>query len=325
MSAATSEISMPELGPEGQKDSFSATVAERSIGGMPSAPMQSLHWKGRKVCSITKVVSALMNAVATSPGGDAPAADIEAATRLLIERAANLADVALPLVDIAEDDPQFLAVRNALREDAADTIAMQWRLAHTTGVRALSIEQIAEIYRAVKEADFLPPDGATEQPYPASALTAKRLALLVASSLIHDAVTAYGYYHPDPSQLVTKGVLEVAKVSTGGIERILGSGEADEGTRASVTQTFIERAAMLYAQNYRAHAHRDIKVLALLDDDERLCRIRENRAMGFSTEHIDISFARLVAQMVDMIIESAPELAGESPVGLLAGEPDPVC
>jgi hypothetical protein len=124
---------------------------------------------------------------------------------------------------------------------------------------------------------------------------------------------------------VNAGVSLVAQLSARGIEKILSAGGAPPETRAAVTQTFIERAGALYAQNYRAHANRDIKGLHSLDDDERLCRIREHRATGFPTDHIDAAYERLIDRMVDMIVESAPELAGESPEGAPDGEREPVC
>ncbi|MBN3729530.1 hypothetical protein G3N98_01095 [Burkholderia sp. Tr-20390] len=257
-----------------------------------------------------KVVSALMSAVATAPGGNASEEEIAGAASTLLARATRLADAATPLLGVDEASPQFPALRNALREGAADTISMQWRLAHATGMRELSVEQIAEIYRTVKEADFFSGiDGESSSVHVADPVTGRRLALFGATTEIHNAVSAFSYFHPQPDELVAAGLAAVVINSDRAIERILSSGDVAVATRAAVEQTLIERAGLLYAQNYRAVANRDIKALAMLDPEARMCRVREHRATGMPTSHIDEAFARLMDRMVDMIIESAPELS----------------
>ncbi|MBR8428922.1 hypothetical protein KDW22_38835 [Burkholderia cenocepacia] len=257
-----------------------------------------------------KVVSALMSAVATAPGGNASAEDIADAATTLLERATQLADAATPLLRVDEASPQFPALRNALREGAADTISMQWRLAHATGMRELSVSQIADIYRSVKEADFLPN---ADLEYSAShvmdPVVARRLALFCAATEIHNAVSAFSYFHPQPDELVAAGLSAVVSCCNRAIARIVSSREASAATRAAVEQTLIERSGLLYAQNYRAIANRDIKDLSVLDPEERMCRIREHRATGMPTAHIGDGFTRLMDRMIDMILESAPELA----------------
>ncbi|ABO60287.1 hypothetical protein Bcep1808_7410 (plasmid) [Burkholderia vietnamiensis G4] len=257
-----------------------------------------------------KVVSALMSAVATAPGGNASAEDIADAATTLLERATQLADAATPLLRVDEASPQFPALRNALREGAADTISMQWRLAHATGMRELSVSQIADIYRSVKEADFLPnADLEYSASHVVDPVVARRLALFGAATEIHNAVSAFGYFHPQPDELVAVGLSAVVSCCDRAIARIVSSREASATTRAAVEQTLIERSGLLYAQNYRAIANRDIKDLSVLDPEERMCRIREHRATGMPTAHIGDGFTRLMDRMIDMILESAPELA----------------
>ncbi|KVV07307.1 hypothetical protein [Burkholderia ubonensis] len=299
---------VPPLG--AGKESFSSVASERMIPPRAATSTADIGWKGRKVCSVMKVVSALMSAVATSPGGGSSAEDIAAAATTLLARATELADAATPLLGVGEASPQFPALRNALREGAADTISMQWRLAHATGMRELTVSQIADIYRSVKEADFIPDTDLEASDAPVTdPVVARRLALFGATTEIHNAVTAFGYFHPQPDNLVAAGLAAVVSSCDRAIERILSSGEVSAATRAAVEQTLIERAGLLYAQNYRAVANRDIKMLSMLDPEERMCRVREHRATGMPTAHIDEAFTRLMDRMVDMVIESAPELS----------------
>ncbi|WP_334043696.1 hypothetical protein [Burkholderia ambifaria] len=292
------------------KESFSSVASERMIPPRAAASTADIGWKGRKVCSVMKVVSALMSAVATAPGGNASAEDIADAATTLLERATQLADAATPLLRVDEASPQFPALRNALREGAADTISMQWRLAHATGMRELSVSQIADIYRSVKEADFLPnADLEYSASHVVDPVVARRLALFCAATEIHNAVSAFGYFHPQPDELVAAGLSAVVSCCDRAIARIVSSREASAATRAAVEQTLIERSGLLYAQNYRAIANRDIKDLSVLDPEERMCRIREHRATGMPTAHIGDGFTRLMDRMIDMILESAPELA----------------
>ncbi len=293
------------------KDSFAMIAAENMSVANATEPAD-LGWRGRKVCSVMKVVSAIMCGVATSPGGDAPVEAIVAATKDLLARATELADAALPLVGLAEGDPDFASIRNVLRQNAAETIAMQWRLAHTTGLKTLSVEKITEIYRSVKESEFLAEittDG--ESATARDVVTAKRLAMISVVAEVHNAVAAFDYYHPKPEILTEAGVTAVVEGASRGIERILAGGSHSSEVHAAVAQVFISRAGQLYAQNYRAFANRDIRGLEEMTPDERLCRIRECRTSGMATSHIDEAYRRLLDRMVDMVIEAAPELSAQ--------------
>ncbi|WP_233176952.1 hypothetical protein [Ralstonia sp. ASV6] len=314
MSLASVEQARPEADAPLGKDTFAALAGESGPGAGDVDPVIGLGWRGRKLCSVMKVVSAVMGGVAVSPGGDASLEEIVAATKDLLTRATDLAEAALPIVGMDADDPEYASLRIALRQSAAETISVQWRLAHATGKKELSVEQITEIYRAVKDSDFLseiPSRG--EVPLATDVVTAKRLALIAVVAEVHNAVAAFDYYHPKPELLTEAGVTKVVEAAGRSIERILAGATHTKAVEAAVAQIFIARAGQLYAQNYRAYADRDICALYEMSPDERMCKIREHRATGLPTDHVDAAFVRLLDRMTEMVIEAAPEYAAADP------------
>ena len=315
MSLASVEQSRPEADAPLEKESFAALQAD-SVSVATVDPAVELGWRARKLCAAMKVVSAVMSGVAVAPGGDASTEEIVSTAKDLLARATQLAEAALPIVGVDAADPEFGAVRDALRQNAAETISMQWRLSHATGRKALTVEQITELYRTVKDSDFLSEiPSAGEVPMAADVVTARRVAMISVVTEVHNAVVAFDYYHPKPELLTEAGVTKVAEASRQGLDRILAGGTHTKVVEAAVAQIFMARAGQLYAQNYRAYADRDIRALHEMSPDERMCKIREHRTTGLPTDHIDAAYSRLLDRMTDMVIEAAPEYAVASQAG----------
>jgi hypothetical protein len=305
------------------KDAASAHMADRSIGGaaMTADGAQALDGAGRKACTVMKVVSAVILAVAVAPGGDGEDSDIDAATHSLLSRAMELADAALPILGGRAAGEAGADMRNQLRQYAADTVSLQWRLAHSTGYKDLSVEQIMRIYRQVDSSSFIAEvNGTTSADGGASAdvVAARRLALLSVTTEIHNAVGNFDYFHPDPAQLVEAGVREVIRVADEALPQLMPTGSHDENTRSTFKRIFLERAGTLYAQNYRAMARKDVKRIAEMDDQERLRFMHENKVSGLPMTHIGEAYQALVTRMVKLILDAAPEAEPLHPVAARA-------
>jgi len=290
-------------------DAYSGHAALRAVGDLPSSE-GGPDWRGRKACAVMKVVSSIMLAVAVFPGGDGAVEDIDAATRSLLDRATELAEATIPFVGERAGGAQNSVVRNQLRQYAADTICLQWRLAHSTGHRELSVEQITAIYRSVAESSFLSEVDDALTAYPSDAVAAKRMALVAVVAEVHNAVGNFDYFHPDPQVLVDAGVRTVIASADGALDRLL-SGTADSGTRSALTQTLYERTGVLYAENYRAIARKEVKRIKELQPDERFRLIHESKLTGLPTTGVDDAFRALVDRMVVLIVEAAPDLGAD--------------
>lgn len=269
------------------------------------------NFSARKACAMLKVTSAIVNAVVVYPGGDCDESELSETTRTLMRRSADLADASIELLDIRPDHPGFAGYRNLLRQQAAEVVATQWRMANSTGKVSLSVEQITEMFKVVLDHGEIEKEG--ELPaYPSDVdpTTAKRLAVLGVVPDIFSAVNSFNYFAPNPETLVEKGVKAVLKSSQAGVRR-LASRRAGPGAVTMVTQSLINKAGALYAANYRAQARRAVLALQKMDSLERRRHIYVHREAGLPTDHVDQSFERLMSRMVEMVCEAVPELSAD--------------
>jgi hypothetical protein len=268
------------------------------------------HWAARKACAALRVTSSIINAVVVHPGADCDDAQLREATNELMQRSAVLTDAAVGLLQLSPDSRGYAGHKNLLRQQAAELVAAQWRMANATGKEPLTTEQITTMYQVVL--DSRPIEGAGEigSPYPEGmdAVTAKRVSLLAATPEIYDAVNSFDYFFADEKDLLQKGVSDVLSATDRGLDQLLGS-QANEATRTMVTQALIGKNAGLYAANYRAMARRDVLRLQKMEPVARTRHIYEHRATGLPVEHISSSFQRLSTRMVQMVCEAVPELA----------------
>lgn len=297
---------------------FSAHAADRGIGAAATPgsltsgldEVQSLDPAGRKACTVMKVVSAVILAVAVSPGGDSEDAAIDETTRTLLARAAELADAALPLLGERGKGDAGVLVRNQLRQYAAETVSLQWRLAHAQGYRDLNVDQIMRIYREVDESAFLKEMHALEAGQAGidrmDPVSGRRLALVAITTELHNAVENFDYRHPEPATLVEAGVRTVVRVADAALAELLPAG-VDDATRSTFSRIFLERAGTLYAQNWRAIARKDVKRILEMEPAERLRVMHESRDTGMPTGHIDVAYESLMARLVTLIRDVAPE------------------
>ncbi|MEX3614789.1 MAG: hypothetical protein VB141_13790 [Burkholderia gladioli] len=263
-----------------------------------------------------KVVSAVMLAVAVSPGGDGADAEIDEAARTLLARASGLAEAALPLLGARagdKDGDEGAVIRNQLRQYAAEVVSLQWRLAHSTGHKDLSVEQIMRVYRQVDESAFLREvsagDASALSADGMDAVAARRLVIVAIRTELHNAVENFAYLHPDPHTLVEAGVRTVVRVADDALTQLLPAGRHDDEVRRVFSRSFLERAGALYAQNWRSIARKDVQRIAEMDPQERLRFVHEHRVGGMPTEHIDTAYASLMQRLVTLILDVAPDVA----------------
>jgi hypothetical protein len=293
------------------RNAFTVHAAERSIGEANVDGVIRMSPAGRKAYAVMKVVSAVMLAVAVSPGGDSDDASIDEATRALLARASDLAEAAMPLLGERVGSEDGAVMRNQLRQYAAETVSLQWRLAHSTGHKDLSVEQIMRVYQQVDESALLRDvnvaessslDGAS-----IDAVISRRLAIVTITTELHNAVGNFAYLHPEPVSLVEAGVRTVVRVADDALARLLPAGQHDETTQQAFSQAFLERAGTLYAQNWRSIARKDVQRISEMDPQERLRFVHENRVGGMPTAHIDAAYEVLMSRLVALVLEVAPD------------------
>lgn len=279
------------------------------------------HWAARKACAILKTTSAIVNAIVVHPGADCDEDQLVLATRELMQRAARLTDAAMELLDVQPDHRLYAGYRNLVRQQAAEVVATQWRMANGAGAKELSVERIAGMFKAVLSEGQIDNDGELP-PYPKEVdfVTAKRLAVLGVVPDIYNAVNSFDYFVPDPESLVANGVGHVVAAADEGIRRIAAPGSAAD-TMTMLTQSLIGKAGSLYAANYRAQARRDVLALQRMDPTERRRHIYVHRDAGLPHEHLGESFSKVMRRMVDMVCEAVPELAQEQTAPAQVAQP----
>lgn len=267
------------------------------------------HWTARKVCAHLKVTSALMTAIVVHPGGASSDLDIAAATKQLIERANELTLAAERLITVPSDEKQYAAYKNLLRQQSVDVVTAQWRMANATGKKVLTINQMTDMFKMIVDADLLENDGEVPSyPIDIDAITARRMSLLAITPEIHQAVNSFDYFHPQPEELVKRGVAEVLDISQAGMAKLVGA-QASQQTFAMVSQSLIGKIGSLYAANYLSIARKDIGALQVMPVEERARKLYIYRAVGLPMQHVDASFRRLAHRMIAMVCEAVPEVA----------------
>ncbi|ODP35029.1 hypothetical protein [Pandoraea sp. ISTKB] len=296
------------------KGSFSDVAELGNIRGSTHVFNDRLDWMGRKVCSVTKVVSTVITAIAIEPGSGASADEIRIVAKELLCQAKDLADAAAVLIPVDTSDPQFPAYMSALREDAAESISLQWRLAHAFGRRPLTPGQISAIYAEV-------PQGALSRLHsdrPSADVDAdltvvmvERIALFSVAAEVHAAVTAFDYFHPRPADIVATGVRTIRATADRAFRELVQTqvlSAMKPESELAIRQTLIEQVGTLYAQSYRACARNDVLALEAMNGDERLVMLETAKGSGLPMSHVDEAFERLMGHMLSLICEGIPEL-----------------
>ena len=268
-----------------------------------------VHWSARKACAALKMASSIVNAIVVFPGGDADEATLNGAMVELMERVEQLTSAAMSLLDIKTDTRNAAGFRNLLKQQAADVVAAQWRMAHSTKSKQLTTDQITKLYATMLATNPLAGDG--ELPaYPADidAVTAKRVSLLGVAPEIFHAVNSFDYFTPDPQDLVIKSIEQIMIAAADGMHK-LAAANASSAAMTIVTQSLIGKAGSLYATNFRAIARRDVQALVVMDPDERARKLYIHKSSGLPTGHIDASFHKLVDRMIEIVRDAVPELS----------------
>ena len=255
-----------------------------------------------------RVASSIMSAIVVHPGGECSEGEMEQASRELMARATALSEAAFGILQVRGSHPDFAAYKAAIRQQAAEVVAAQWRMANATGAAPLTIEQMSAAFQCVMDLDGMEDAGTPDVPPGIDGTTARRMALLGVVPEVYSAVTSFDYFHPSPPDLVEQGVREVLGAATSGLARIAAA-SLPEATQILLTRSLISRAGALYAANYRACARRDVLELERMDDVRRQRLLYEHRGDGLPTGHIDQAFRRLMARMVNMVCEQVPELS----------------
>ncbi|MDM8356537.1 hypothetical protein [Pandoraea communis] len=294
--------------------SFSDVAGLGHIRGSTHVFNDRLDWMGRKVCSLTKVVSTVIAAIAIEPGSEASEREIRAAAKGLLDQAKALAEAAAVLIPVDVADPAFAAYMSALREDAADSISLQWRLAHVFGRRPLTPGQISEIYAAVPSGalNALQGNGSTSDVEAELNLaTVERIALFSVAAELHAAVTAFDYFHPHPADIVSTGVRTIRGAADRAFRELVQPdvlATMKPESEIAIRQTLIEQVGGLYAQSYRACARNDVIALEAMDGDERFAVLEAAKVSGLPMVHLEGAFERLLGHMLSIICEGIPEL-----------------
>lgn len=323
---------MPELADEPLQVTADTapTAFSFAVLGQPAAPhvdsdidvqvRRDAHWSARKACAMLKTTAAIVNAVVVHPGGDCDDKQLAESTRELMGRAVRLTNAAMELMGLSPEHPKYAGYRTLLRQQAAEVVATQWRMAHGTGGSELTADRIADIFKTVLSDEQFASNGETlGHPADVDYVTAKRVAVLGVAPDIYNAVNSFDYFCPNPETLVDKGVRKVIEAADAGVGRLASPG-ASRDTVTMLTQSLIGKAGALYAANYRANARRDVLFLQRLDPLERKRTIYASRHDGLPTAHVDESFGKLMNRMVDMVCEAVPELAaGAAPEVARAG------
>lgn len=294
--------------------SFSDVAGLGHIRGSTHVFNERLDWIGRKVCSLTKVVSTVIAAIAIEPGSGASEREIRVAAKGLLDQAKELAEAAAVLIPVDAADPAFAAYMSALREDAADSISLQWRLAHVFGRQPLTPNQISEIYAEVPRSalNSIQESGPTiDTDAELSRVTVERIALFSVAAELHAAVTAFDYFHPRPADIVSTGVRTIRDAARRAFRELV---QPDvlavmrPESEIAIRQTLIEQVGGLYAQSYRACARNDVVALEAMDGDERLAALEAAKGSGLPMAHVEGAFERLLGHMLSIICEGIPEL-----------------
>jgi hypothetical protein len=283
---------------------------------------EDVHWTAKKICAHLKVTSALMTAIIISPGGESGDLEIAAATKLIIDQAAELATAAEALIRVPPEQKQYAAFKNMLRQQTIEVVSAQWRLSNGAGKKSLSVDQMASIFKAI--VDFKPFENEGEVPSLPSDVdttTAQRVSMLAVAPEIHHAVNSFDYFHPNPEILVERAFRAVLEVAQSGLAKLLGD-QAGPQTAAMVSQSLIGKAGSLYAANYLAIARKDVGALQAMSSEERTRRIHVYRPTGLPMEHVDDAFRRLAHRMINMVCESVPEVAAKARRAPVASLPE---
>lgn len=266
----------------------------------------------RKAWAVMKITGALMKGIVVHPGGDAPDTEIEKASRDLMARASELTNAAIELARLDRTEKTHATLINGLCVQSAEIVSMNWRMSHATGQKALSVKQLQHMLSSALEGARLE-DPQADHGALLDLVTAKRVALLGVVPDIHQAVSGFDYFAPDPEQLVLSGVRCVLEMVDEGMEA-LSKRDADAEINAVLAQSLVAKFGELYVANYRSRARADVHALRALSPIERHRRIHEHRLTGLPTDHVDASFKRLASRMLQMVSEAVP---------LLTNEPEP--
>lgn len=302
-------------GPKASADLSLATLSSIGHAGPDlDAQVQAradAHWSARKVCAVLKVTSSIINALVVEPGGDSSDADLEKASVELMRRASDLTDCAMALLKVKPETSQFAGFKNQLRQQAADLVATQWRMAHATGATPLTTEQITTLYASLLARNPLLDDGEVpDYPSDMDSVTARRVALFGVVPEIYSAVNSFNYFNPDPTSLVEDAAVQVFAVADQGFSRMVAAHGNPEVSNLLMT-SLIGKAGSLYAANYRAVARRDVMALQDMEEAERSRHLYDYRLSGLPTGHVAIAYNKLAKRLIDMVCNAVPEITHE--------------
>lgn len=272
---------------------------------------KEVHWTARKACAVLKVTSSVVSALAVSPGGDASEAELTNASSIIMSRAAELTDAALSILSLNPTVRGAASYKNLLRQQAVEFASVQWRSMHLTGTDNLPVAKVAALYEKILRDIPVHGDGETMAlPADIDPITARRVSLMAVTPEIYQAVASFDYFAPEPGDLVADGVTAIVRAVDHGMNKMVHR-DAAVDTATMVAQSLIGKLGSLYAANYNAQARADVMRLEGMDEDERMSHIHAYRKTGLPTAHIEASFGRLAARLVDMVCDAIPELAAQ--------------
>ena len=268
----------------------------------------NVHWTARKVCAALKVTSSIMKAIVVHPGGDSTAEELANASREIMTRASVLTDCAMNLLKANPNLAGHASYKNLMRQQAAEVVSAEWRMAHSANKTKLTTEQITDLYSTLLSSISVDADGETPDPTKDfDSTTMKRLSLFGVIPEIAQAVNSFNYFAPDPTLLIEKGLKQVTQVVGESVSKFV-SVEGDSVSKDLLFQSLAGKVGSLYAANYRAISRKDVMTLQRMDDVERSRHLYDYRLSGLPTEHIDAAFKNLVQRMITIVCDAVPEI-----------------
>jgi len=262
----------------------------------------------QKVCAALQVTATILNAVATYPGSDCDDRAFAETTRSLMQQSSVLASAAAELLDVQPGDARYGNLKSVLRQRAAEVVSAQHRVSHAAGTAAIPLERFIEAYRGILDScPEAESNSLSSELAPPDLVATKRLALLGVVAEVHEAVTLFNYFSPDPETLVEKGALTVLSAANAGLMRILPAASND-AAHALAAQSMLERGGELYASTWKSAARKDVLQLQKMEPVARMRHLYLHQETGLPTQHIDTAFNRMMGRMLDMVCEAVPEL-----------------
>lgn len=265
---------------------------------------ESYSLQARRVDAALGVASAVMLAVAVTPGSSAKQKETDHAVSLILARASEIAKAAMSLVGRVDSIDQAASLRNRIRQYAVDAASLDWRL-HQGAKAALDRDQLDEVFKNVAAFSDEDPNAGDVEAHILPIAAERRLAHLSALSIVREAVADFSYFQEDASQIIEHSFAVVIEAVATVTDSLMEQMELDElpreQARAAVEGRVINTVAKIYGETYRSIARCAIKALASMQPVEKLRQMQEYKSGSWPTMEISASFHVAIERTLEMV------------------------